>query len=101
MGMNSFINILDKVLIYVIVDSIFLVQDPLIVPPTRKEFPDFDVEPFFKWIQYISLTDWNPGKNIYGEKQIVGLKDQHSDKLHIISQKSGGGFQYDALCDDG
>ena len=56
MEMASLISILDKALIYVIINSRkFSVQDLLIAPPQRKECPNFKVKYIFKWIQYIYI----------------------------------------------
>ena len=41
----------------------FAVQDPLLTVPPSKQFPNFKVDYFFKWIKYISVQACNPGKN--------------------------------------
>ena len=78
----------------------FLLQDPLITPPPRKECPNFKAEPFSTGflIQYISFKTYILGKNIAGDKQKVAFKGIHDDKLHINFKKAQYGFQSDASC---
>ena len=42
-----------------------------------------------------------PGRDLSIEKQTMGFKGQHADKLCINYTKEGDGFQCDCIDDDG
>ena len=52
----------------------FSMQDPLITQNPRKECPNFKVGPFFKWIKYVCVKEWNPGENLEGDEQKVTFR---------------------------
>ena len=81
--------------------AFFYVQVPLLTVPNHKKCPNFKVDHFFKWIKYINIIVWHPGKNLAGGYRNVSFKGQHVDTIMINFKKAGCRLQDDALCDDG
>ena len=52
-------------------------------------------------MQDILKNAWILGKKISVDEQTCGFPGRHPNKLRLAYKNEGGGFQYDALCDDG
>ena len=82
-------------------ECFFVCQNPVIDIPSRDEYPNWKIRPLIKWINYISPRAWLLGKSIFIDEMTICFQGHHRDKLRITYKNEGGGFQCDALCDDG
>ena len=73
----------------------------MINPPKRSIFPNWKSHPILTWLNYIPALVWLLGLEfLVGEMNIV-FKGRHKDKKLITYKADGGGFQADALCQEG
>jgi hypothetical protein len=81
--------------------TFFSVQNPLILPPSRKTNTNFKVDPFLTWIWAVGVTAWSLGRTFSIDEQTIGFQGKHQDKQGITYKKEGDRFQCNALCQDG
>ena len=61
----------------------------------------YKVDPLLVHTQVISMWVWRLGRDISGDKQMLGFQGRHADKLHITYKAEEDGFQCDTICDTG
>jgi hypothetical protein len=82
--------------------SFFAIQDPRTVAPDRKKVPNFKIEPMLAHMLEVSINAWIFGHNASSvDEQSIGFQGHHIDKLRVTYKNEGGGFQCDALRQDG
>ncbi|KAL7562479.1 hypothetical protein ACA910_005453 [Epithemia clementina (nom. ined.)] len=81
--------------------AFFCVQDPTKIAPSRKERPNYKVDPVLRHVQDVLMAAWRLGRDISGDEQTIGFQGKHANKLRITYKAEGDGFQCDALCNSG
>ena len=60
-----------------------------------------EVDPFFAWIQTVSMEAWDMGRDISCHEHTIGSKGNHSDKQRISYKKEGDRLLADSISQDG
>ena len=76
-------------------------QDPSLINPPRKVFPNFKVLTFLMHPSQVIQEAWELGHNLAVDEQTIGFQGQHADKLRFNLKNTSDGFQTDSLCEDG
>ena len=69
--------------------------------PSRKEKPNWKIEPLLEYTNEVSKVAWELGIHITCDKQTIGFQGKHKDKKKIAYKREGDGFQCDAVGEDG
>ena len=77
------------------------IQDPAISTPSRKKYPNWKVRPLVQWMSYLFPLIWLLGACFPIADMKIGFQGMHTYKKMITYKAEGGGFQVDALCEDG
>jgi len=81
--------------------AFFAVADPLKTVPDRKSSPLFKVQKLVRWLNYVSWSAVNLGRNLAIDEQTISFQGRHMNKLKISYKAAGDGFQCDAICQQG
>ena len=77
------------------------IQDPEISTPSRKKYLNWKVRPLVQWMAYLFPLIWLLGACFSIDETKIGFQGMHVDKKRVTYKSEGGGFQVDALCEDG
>ena len=77
------------------------IQDPAILTPSRKKYPNWKVRPLVQWMNYLFPLIWFLGACFAIDEMTIGFQRMHADKKRITYKAKGDGFKVDALCEDG
>lgn len=69
--------------------------------PSRKQSPNWKVQPLLDWMNFLFKTIWLLGVAFSIDEMTIGFQGHHRDKLKINYKAKGDGFQCDALCQEG
>ena len=59
------------------------------------------MRPLLQWMNYLLPLIWLLGACFAIDEMKIGFQGMHEDKKRITYKAEGGGFQVDALCEDG
>ena len=76
-------------------------MDPRTPSLTRKEDPNYKINPLIKKLIHMSKKGMIMVKWISVDEQIISFKGRHVDKLRINYKKEDDGFHCNAICDNG
>jgi hypothetical protein len=79
----------------------FASQDPLMMPPPKKQCLNFKVDELFRWLCYIWKEAWVLGKDFLNDEQYCKMQGNLEYKFHCGKFKRlGNGLQGDCIADD-
>ena len=70
-------------------------------PPTRTDIPNCDVLPLVKLLNCVAKEAWQLGLSFSVDEIIICFKGKHKYKRRVTYKAEGGGFQANALCQEG
>ena len=72
------------------------------MPPPKKQCPNFKVDELFRWLRYIWKEAWVLGKDFSIDEQSCKMQGKSEYKTRCGKFKRlGDGIQTDAIADDG
>ena len=77
--------------------AFFACQDPDIEPPNSSLYPNWKVQTMIMYMKFICPLVWLLGLEFSVDEMTMVFKGKHKDKLRIMYNNEGDGFQADAL----
>ena len=80
----------------------FDLQDPMMMPPKKLQFPKYKVDEFFRWNRHIWKEKWTLNRKFSIDEQTCNMQGKSEYKTRCGKFKRiGDGIQTDYMADDG